>query len=77
MYTHSFFVLVADAPFLLKMDLIFIYSAFVKGDNTYFEIDLSIERKSTVSPCKLYNSERVIGYSSLEYLINLYLSCKS
>lgn len=49
MYTHSFFVLVADAPFLLKMDLIFIYSAFVKGDNTYFEIDLSIERKSTLA----------------------------
>ncbi|XP_066322392.1 probable pinoresinol-lariciresinol reductase 3 isoform X2 [Miscanthus floridulus] len=32
-----------DAPFPLKMDLIFIYSAFVKGDHTYFEFDLSIE----------------------------------
>ena len=31
--------LFADAPFPLKMDLIFIYSAFVKGDHTYFEID--------------------------------------
>jgi len=25
------------------MDLIFIYSAFVKGDHTYFEIDLLSE----------------------------------
>ncbi|TVU28161.1 hypothetical protein EJB05_19670, partial [Eragrostis curvula] len=32
-----------DAPFPLKMDLIFIYSAFVKGDHTYFEIDSSTE----------------------------------
>ncbi|CAN6274762.1 unnamed protein product [Urochloa humidicola] len=30
---------ILDAPFPLKMDLIFIYSAFVKGDHTYFEID--------------------------------------
>jgi hypothetical protein len=41
--THSSFLLIADAPFPLKMDLIFIYSAFVKGDHTYFEIDLSME----------------------------------
>jgi hypothetical protein len=33
----------ADAPFPLKMVLIFIWSAFVKGDHTYFEIDLSME----------------------------------
>lgn len=32
-----------DAPFPLKMDLVFIYSAFVKGDHTYFEIDSRIE----------------------------------
>uniref|UniRef100_A0ACD5YL20 Uncharacterized protein n=1 Tax=Avena sativa TaxID=4498 RepID=A0ACD5YL20_AVESA len=32
-----------DAPFPLKMDLIFIYSAFVKGDHTYFEIDSRTE----------------------------------
>lgn len=30
---------IQNAPFPLKMDLIFIYSAFVKGDHTYFEID--------------------------------------
>ncbi|CAL4884896.1 unnamed protein product [Urochloa decumbens] len=34
---------ILDAPFPLKMDLIFIYSAFVKGDHTYFEIDSLIE----------------------------------
>ena len=38
-----FSLLIADAPFPLKMDLIFIYSAFVKGDHTYFEIDLLSE----------------------------------
>jgi hypothetical protein len=43
MYSHSFFLLIADAPFPLKMDLIFIYSAFVKGDHTFFEFDLSTE----------------------------------
>uniref|UniRef100_A0A0A8Y2J3 NmrA-like domain-containing protein n=1 Tax=Arundo donax TaxID=35708 RepID=A0A0A8Y2J3_ARUDO len=32
-----------DVPFPLKMDLIFIYSAFVKGDHTYFEIDSTVE----------------------------------
>ncbi|KQK00937.1 probable pinoresinol-lariciresinol reductase 3 [Brachypodium distachyon] len=32
-----------DAPFPLKMDLIFIYSAFVKGNHTYFEIDSRFE----------------------------------
>lgn len=37
------FLIIADKPFPLKMDLIFIYSAFVKGDHTYFEIDSSIE----------------------------------
>ncbi|PAN07804.1 hypothetical protein PAHAL_1G363900 [Panicum hallii] len=34
---------ILDAPFPLKMDLIFIYSAFVKGDHIYFEIDLLSE----------------------------------
>jgi hypothetical protein len=38
-----FLFLIADAPFPLKMDLIFIYSAFIKGDHTYFEIDPLIE----------------------------------
>lgn len=37
--SYSLSFLFADAPFPLKMDLIFIYSAFVKGDHTYFEID--------------------------------------
>uniref|UniRef100_A0A0D9YX30 NmrA-like domain-containing protein n=1 Tax=Oryza glumipatula TaxID=40148 RepID=A0A0D9YX30_9ORYZ len=30
---------IEDAPLPLKMDLIFIYSTFIKGDQTYFEID--------------------------------------
>jgi hypothetical protein len=38
-----FLFLTVDAPFPLKMDLIFIYSAFIKGDHTYFEIDPLIE----------------------------------
>jgi len=42
-FSFLFFLLIADAPFPLKMDLIFIYSAFVKGDHTYFEIDLLSE----------------------------------
>jgi hypothetical protein len=42
-FSFFFLFLIADAPFPLKMDLIFIYSAFIKGDHTYFEIDPLIE----------------------------------
>lgn len=31
----------ADAAFPRNMDLVFVYSAFVKGDHTYFDVDSS------------------------------------
>ncbi|KAF0934889.1 hypothetical protein E2562_028887 [Oryza meyeriana var. granulata] len=34
---------IQDAPVPSKMDLIFIYSAFINGDQTYFEINSSME----------------------------------
>ncbi|KAM0902065.1 hypothetical protein ACQ4PT_019588 [Festuca glaucescens] len=52
-----------DAPFPLKMDLIFIYSAFVKGDHTHFEID------SRTEGTQLYPSVKYITVS--EYLDTL------
>ena len=62
MPAHSFFFL-ADAPIPLKMDLIFIYSTFVKGDHTYFEIDPTIEGT------QLYNH---VNYTTVdEYLDTL------
>uniref|UniRef100_A0A0E0K458 Uncharacterized protein n=1 Tax=Oryza punctata TaxID=4537 RepID=A0A0E0K458_ORYPU len=39
MYTASF----VNAPLPLKMDLVFIYSTFIKGDQTYFDIDSRME----------------------------------
>jgi hypothetical protein len=53
----------ADAPFPLKMDLIFIYSAFVKGDHTHFEID------SRTEGTQLYPSVKYITVN--EYLDTL------
>lgn len=31
----------ADTPFPRNMELVFVYSAFVKGDHTYFDVDSS------------------------------------
>ena len=43
-------VYVAETPFPGKRELIFIYSAFIKGDHTYF----SIEESSGLEGTQLY-----------------------
>ncbi|XP_025878624.1 probable pinoresinol-lariciresinol reductase 3 isoform X3 [Oryza sativa Japonica Group] len=50
---------IEDAPLPLKMDLIFIYSTFIKGDQTYFEID---SRKEGTQLYPHVNYTTVDGY---------------